>query len=71
MLQLQGSSTHCVDWVSCLHPHLSQHPDAIGELHGLIQHVLTVHCALGYGEDVATLQFVRGCICRGSIMKHC
>lgn len=56
-------STHRVVWVSCLHPQLSQHPDAVGEFHGLIQHVLTLHCTLRYGEDVATLQFVGGCIC--------
>lgn len=52
----------CVVWVSCLHPELSQHPDAISEFHRLIQHVLTLHCAFGYGEDIATLQFVGNCI---------
>lgn len=62
-------NTHCVIWVSCLQPELSQHPDAIGEFHGLIQHVLSIHCALGYGEDVATLKFVGGCICTKNITQ--
>lgn len=56
-------SAHRVVWISCLYPHLSQHPDAIGEFHRLVEHVLTLHRTLGYGEDVATLQLVGGCVC--------
>lgn len=62
--------THRVVWVSCLYLQLSQYPDAIGELHRLVQHVLPIHCALGYGEDVAALQFVGGCIYEGNRIKN-
>lgn len=55
--------THCESRVSCLHPELSQNPDAVAELGGLVQHVLAVHGALSDGEDVATLKFVGDCIC--------
>lgn len=46
---------HHVVRVPCLHLQLSQHPDAVCKFHGLVQHVLTVHGALCYGEDVASL----------------
>lgn len=52
--------THRVVGVPRLHPQLGQHPDAVGELHGLVKHVLTLHRPLGDGEDIAALQLVGG-----------
>lgn len=42
--------------VAWLDAQLRQHPDAIGQLQGLVEHVLTLHVPLGDCEDVATLQ---------------
>lgn len=56
-----------------MHPQLGQHPDAVGELHGLVKHVLTLHRPLGDGEDVAALQLVGGGVWwgdRGSSLSH-
>lgn len=59
-LLLSTQGTHCVVGVPYMHPQLGQHPDAVGELHGLVKHVLTLHRPLGDGEDVAALQLVGG-----------
>lgn len=42
--------------VAGLDAQLRQHPDAIGQLEGLVKHVLALHVPLGDGEDVAALQ---------------
>lgn len=36
---------------------LEQHPDVVGELQGLIEHVLALDVALGYRENVAVRHF--------------
>lgn len=59
---LRGQGTHCVVGVPRLHPQLGQHPDAVGELHGLVEHVLALHRPLGDGEDVAALQLAGGSV---------
>lgn len=51
--------------VAGLDPELSQHPDAVGELQGLVEHVLTLHVPLGDGEDVAALEFAADGVCVG------
>lgn len=62
--------THHVVWVPRLPLELSQHPDAVCKLHGLVQHVLTVHSTLCYGEDVASLEFAGSRICWKSKVKQ-
>lgn len=42
--------------VAGLDAQLRQHPDAIGQLEGLVKHVLALHVPLGNCEDVAALQ---------------
>lgn len=50
----------CVAWLQL---ELCQYPYAIGELNGLVQHVLAFHVTLGDGEDVAALQLVGDAVC--------
>ena len=48
--------------VSRLNAELSQDPDAIGQLEGLVQHVLAFYVSLGNGVDVVILQLPRHCV---------
>lgn len=50
--------------VAGLDAELGQHPDAIGELQRLVEHVLTLHVPLGNGVDVVVLQFAGDGVCR-------
>lgn len=47
--------------------HFCQHPNAIGEFDRLVQHVLPLHCSLGYGEDITALQLVAGRVCEREV----
>lgn len=49
-------SPHRVVGVPGLDAQLSQDPDAIGELQGLVEHVLPLHVPLGNGVDIVVLQ---------------
>lgn len=49
----QGKRVVGVPW---LNAELRQHPDPIGELQRLVQHVLTLHITLGDGVHIAVLQ---------------
>ena len=51
--------------IAGLDPELCQHPDAVGELQGLVEHVLALHVPLGDGEDVAALELAANGICAG------
>jgi len=51
--------------VAGLDPELCQHPDAVGELQGLVEHVLAFHVPLGDGEDVTALELAADGICAG------
>lgn len=42
--------------VAGLDAQLGQHPDAVGQLERLVEHVLALHIPPGHGEDVAALQ---------------
>lgn len=53
---------HCVDGVPRLHLELGQDPDAVGQFHRLVEHILTLHRSLGDGEHVTPLQLVGGCV---------
>ena len=55
---------HRVVGVARLDPELGQDPDAVGELEGLVQHVLALHVPLGDGVDVAALQLPRHRVCK-------
>lgn len=50
--------------VAWLDAQLCQHPDAIGQLQRLVEHVLALHIPLGDGEDVTALQLVACSLCR-------
>ena len=56
------SVAHRVGGAPGLNAELRQHTDAVGELHGLVEHVLALHRALGDGEHVAALQLVGGSV---------
>ena len=52
---MRGGVTHGEAEVARLDLELGQHPDAVGELERLVEHVLAVHVALGDREDVVVL----------------
>lgn len=56
-------SSHREAGVAWLDPQLCQHPDAVGQLQRLVEHVLALHIPLGDGEDVTALQLVACSLC--------
>lgn len=50
--------------VPWLDTQLCQDPNAIGELEGLVEHVLAFHVPLGNGVDVVVLKLPRYCVCK-------
>lgn len=61
----RGAGMYREAGIAGLDPQLCQHPDAVGELQGLVEHVLALHVPLGNGEDVAALEFAAHGICDG------
>lgn len=55
--------THREAGVAWLDPQLRQHPDAVGQFQGLVEHILALHGPLGDGEDVAVLQLAAHGLC--------
>lgn len=62
----RGEGAYREAGIAGLDPELCQHPDAIGELQGLVEHVLALHIPLGNGEDVAALELAANGICVGA-----
>lgn len=61
---------HRVVRVARLDPELGQDPDAVGELQGLVQHVLALHVPLGDGVDVIVLQLPRHRVCKSHMRRR-
>lgn len=61
----RGEGAYREAGIAGLDPELCQHPDAIGEFQGLVEHVLALHIPLGNGEDVAALELAANGICVG------
>lgn len=45
---------------------LCQDPNAVGELEGLVEHVLAFHVPFGDSVDVVVLKLPRHCVCKRS-----
>lgn len=50
------SDKYRVVGISGLNAELSQDPDAVGQLEGLVKHILPFYVSLGNGVDVVILQ---------------
>lgn len=59
--------SYCVVGVAGLDAELSQDPDAVGELEGLVEHILALHIPLGDGVDVVVLQLPRHRVCKATL----
>ena len=57
--------TYSDDGVSRLDLEFRESPDVVGELDGLVDHVLALEIALGHGEHVVLVHLRGNAICRG------